>query len=95
VNSWPVNVVVAFVLSSSDQVKIATHHHWVLASRDFVLKLFKKNRSSSMVRRAINPYILEDNLRGSVQNHCTDEKLSLINRAHFKHAVPETQQQTP
>jgi hypothetical protein len=95
VNSWRVNVVVTLVLSASDQVKITTHHHWVLASRDFVLKLFEKNKGSSMVSRAIDPYLLKNYLRGTVKNHYTDEELALVNQTHFKHAIPETQQQTP
>jgi hypothetical protein len=94
-NSWPIDVAVIFVLGSSDQVKITTHHHWVLASRDLVLKLFKKCRSSSMVSWTINPHIFENYLRSSMQNHCTDEKLALVNRANFKHAISESKQQSP
>jgi hypothetical protein len=77
-NSWPVDVAIVFVLCSSDQVKIIAHHHWVLASRDLILKLFKKCWSSRMVNWTINPHIFENYLRYAMQNHCTDEKLALV-----------------
>jgi hypothetical protein len=61
-NSWPVDIAVVFVLCPSDQVKITAHHHWVLASRDLILKLFKKCWSSRVISWSVEPDILKDYL---------------------------------
>jgi hypothetical protein len=77
-------------LGSPDQVKITTHHHWILASSLLCFKILQELTHCGMIGRAVDSNELKNELGVAMKDHCTNEELPLVNGAHFKHIFFET-----